>query len=126
VSSEQLADTDLELPRIDYRRRNGRPYRYVYGAALNGSWLAKIVKVDIERGETSAWSADGCWPGEPVFVPEPDSEDEDAGVLLSIVLDGARERSFLLVLDAATLEEIARAEVPHAVPFSFHGQFFGA
>jgi carotenoid cleavage dioxygenase-like enzyme len=126
VSWEPLADTDLELPRIDYRRRNGRPYRYVYGAALNGSWLARIVKVDLERGESSGWAADGCWPGEPLFVPAPDSEAEDAGVLLSVVLDAAREASFLLVLDAATLEEVARAAVPHAIPFSFHGQFFGA
>jgi beta,beta-carotene 9',10'-dioxygenase len=126
VTMEPLADTDLELARINYRRHNGRPYRYVYGAALNGTWLAKIVKVDLERGETSDWSAAGCWPGEPVFVPAPDAEAEDAGVLLSIVLDGGRGRSFLLVLDAATLEEKGRAEVPHAVPFSFHGQFFGA
>jgi beta,beta-carotene 9',10'-dioxygenase len=126
VDMERLADTDLELPRINYRRHNGRPYRYVYGTALHGTWLAKIVKVDLERGESSDWSAPGCWAGEPVFVPAPDSEDEDAGVLLSIVLDGGREKSFLLVLDAATLEEKGRAEVPHAVPFSFHGQFFGA
>ena len=49
--------------------------------------------------------------------------DEDAGVLLSVVLNAETERSFLLVLDAATLEELARAEAPHAIPFGFHGQF---
>jgi beta,beta-carotene 9',10'-dioxygenase len=27
------------------------------------------------------------------------------------------------VLDAATLAELARARVPHHVPFGFHGQF---
>jgi beta,beta-carotene 9',10'-dioxygenase len=27
------------------------------------------------------------------------------------------------VLDAADLSEIARARVPHPVPFGFHGQF---
>jgi beta,beta-carotene 9',10'-dioxygenase len=31
VDEEQLSDAPLELPRIDYRERNGRPYRYVYG-----------------------------------------------------------------------------------------------
>ncbi|MES1193234.1 MAG: carotenoid oxygenase family protein, partial [Solirubrobacterales bacterium] len=34
--------------------------------------------------------------------------------------------SFLLMLDAGTFEEIARAEAPQRVPFGFHGQFFSA
>jgi carotenoid cleavage dioxygenase-like enzyme len=58
-----------------------------------------------------------------VFVAEPDAAEEDAGVLLSIVLDGERGSSFLLVLDARDLSELARAEVPHHIPFGFHGQF---
>jgi carotenoid cleavage dioxygenase-like enzyme len=40
------------------------------------------------------------------------------------VLDPEAERSFLLVLDASSFTERARAEVPHAIPFGFHGQFF--
>ena len=54
---------------------------------------------------------------------EPGAEAEDAGVVLSVVLDAAAGRSFLLVLDAATFEELARAEAPHHIPFGFHGQF---
>jgi carotenoid cleavage dioxygenase-like enzyme len=61
-----------------------------------------------------------------VFVPDPGREAEDAGALLSVVLDAARGTSFLLVLDASTLEELARAGVPHHIPYSFHGQFFRA
>jgi beta,beta-carotene 9',10'-dioxygenase len=45
-------------------------------------------------------------------------------VILSVVLDAATERSFLLMLDAATFEEVARAEAPHHIPFGFHGQYF--
>jgi beta,beta-carotene 9',10'-dioxygenase len=44
-------------------------------------------------------------------------------VLLSVVFDGRTGTSFLLVLDAGTLAELARAEVPHHIPFGFHGQF---
>ena len=58
-----------------------------------------------------------------MFVARPGGEDEDDGVLLSVVLDADAERSFLLVLDAADLRELARAEVPHHIPFGFHGQF---
>ena len=46
--------------------------------------------------------------------------------MLSVVLDARAGRSFLLVLDAGTFEELARAEVPHHIPFGFHGQFFGS
>ena len=56
-------------------------------------------------------------------MAEPGAADEDAGVLLSVVLDSRVARSFLLVLDAAHLNELARAEVPHHIPFGFHGQF---
>ena len=34
------------------------------------------------------------------------------------------ERSFLLILDAQTFTEVARAEAPHHIPFGFHGHFF--
>lgn len=124
VTGERLADVDFELPRIAYRSRNGRPYRYTWGVGGTGDFAGGIVKLDVERRESASWTREGRYPGEPVFVPEPGAEAEDAGVLLSVVLDGERGTSFLLVLDAATLEEVARAEVPHHIPFSFHGQFF--
>jgi beta,beta-carotene 9',10'-dioxygenase len=43
--------------------------------------------------------------------------------VLSVVLDSTARRSFLVVLDASSFEEIARAEAPHHIPFGFHGQF---
>ena len=90
---------------------------------MGEEWLERIVKVDVERGDSAEWREAGSYPGEPVFVPRPGGEGEDDGVLLSVVLDAGRGRSCLLVLDAATLTEVARAEVPHHIPFSFHGQF---
>jgi carotenoid cleavage dioxygenase-like enzyme len=124
VEIERLADQPLELPRVNYASRNERRYRYVWGISGDESdWINRIVKADIERRETIAWSEDGCYPGEPVFVASPEAEQEDEGVLLSVVFDGRRETSFMLVLDAATLAERARAEVPHHIPFGFHGQF---
>jgi carotenoid cleavage dioxygenase-like enzyme len=41
-----------------------------------------------------------------------------------VVLDPDAEQSFLLILDAHSWTERARAPVPHAIPFGFHGQFF--
>jgi beta,beta-carotene 9',10'-dioxygenase len=122
VTSERLAD-GLELPRINYGRNNERPYRYAWGIDQESGWLDRIVKVDTESGTTSDWSEDGCSPGEPVFVAAPDSDAEDAGVLLSVVFDARSGNSFMLVLDAADLSELARAEAPHHIPYGFHGQF---
>ena len=40
--------------------------------------------------------------------------------------DAERGRSFLLVPDAGSFAERARAEVPLHIPFGFHGQYFGS
>ena len=52
-------------------------------------------------------------------------QDEDDGVVLSIVA-GADGKSFLLVLDAKSFEEVARARLPHGIPYGFHGHFVPA
>jgi carotenoid cleavage dioxygenase-like enzyme len=126
VATEQLTDIPFELPRIDYGRRNGRPYRYTYGITSTdpADWTNAIAKVDVTDGSFGLWHEPGCYPSEPVFVRRPDGTAEDDGVALSVVLDSASGRSFMLVLDARTWQELARAEAPQHVPFGFHGQFF--
>ena len=125
VSWEKLAE-DVELPRIDYGRHNGRPYRYAYCSRSKDSWFDQLVKVDVSGGEEAVWSSPRCHPGEPIFVREPRADGEDAGVVLSVVLDAAAGRSFMLILDARSFEELGRAEAPHHIPFGFHGQFLRA
>jgi beta,beta-carotene 9',10'-dioxygenase len=85
-----------------------------------------IVKIELggARATVRRWYEDGCYPGEPVFVARPGGDAEDDGILLSVVLDTGARASFLLVLDAATLTERARAAVPHHIPFGFHGTHF--
>ena len=130
ATSETLAEGHLELPRTDYRRVNGHDYRYAYFAGADRSQedargFDRLVKVDVKAGSRSEWQEPGSYPGEPVYVPAPNAAGEDDGVILSVVLDPAAGRSFLLVLDAASFEELGRAAVPHHIPFGFHGQYFG-
>lgn len=66
-----------------------------------------------------------CHPGEPVFVARPGGKDENNGVILSVVLDSITERSFLLILDARSFKEIARAQIPHNISFGIHGPYYG-
>jgi beta,beta-carotene 9',10'-dioxygenase len=127
VATRALADVDLELPRINYRTHNARPYRYVYGASTGDApFLKRLVKVDVTDGSHRTWEEDSAWAGEPVFVPRPGATEEDDGVVLSVVLDTEAAASALVVLDAASFTEIARAHAPHHIPFGFHGQFFSA
>jgi carotenoid cleavage dioxygenase-like enzyme len=123
VREEGRVALPVEMPRIDEARVDGRRYRIAYASAAraSGGLLDGIARLDVERGDVRAWHDDGCYAGEPVFVPRPGARAEDDGALLSVVLDGHRERSFLLVLDARTLGELARAEAPHVIPAGFHG-----
>jgi carotenoid cleavage dioxygenase-like enzyme len=123
----ELSKIDLELPRIHASRVSTRKHRYVWACSARrpGNFLDQLVKLDLEDRSSLVWSEDGCYPGEPVFVATPHSIEEDRGLLLSVVLDVRRSRSFLLVLDATTLQEVARVAVPHHIPFGFHGQWFG-
>jgi carotenoid cleavage dioxygenase-like enzyme len=117
----------VEFPTIAYRRRNGRPHRYVYlTETMGGSSLpTDLTKVDVRDGTVRRWRDTGTHPGEALFVPAPEPAAEDDGVLLSVVLDPGADRSELVCLDAATLSELARAPLPHRLPYGFHGQFYG-
>jgi carotenoid cleavage dioxygenase-like enzyme len=124
---ERITTETIELPRINYKQHNGRDYQYVYGGSVKHGtqdFLNQLVKVDVKNRTAVCWYESGCYPGEPVFVPAPNAQAEDEGVILSVVLDSRQNTSFMLVLDAATFTELARAAVPQHVPFGFHGQFF--
>jgi 9-cis-epoxycarotenoid dioxygenase len=73
---------------------------------------------------------DGCFGGEPMFVPRDEdgdlhSSDEDDGYLLTFVHDENCDRSRLIVLDAKSpsLALVASVDLPSRVPFGFHGTF---
>ena len=124
ASVRPLSDTDLELPRVDYDSRNGKSYRYAYGIGQQGEssgFVDRLAKLDVTTGNAVFWKESGCYPGEPVFIPRSHQRREDDGVVLSVVLDAAKRTSFLLVLEAASFTERARAVVPHRIPFGFHG-----
>ena len=126
-----ISNACIELPRIDYNRYNTESnYRFTYGVSLNPNerkgFYNSVVKINVQTGENSYWFETGCYPGEPVFYPSPKSKSDQDGVLLSIVLDTKTQNSFLLILDATTMNEIARAGLPEPIVYGFHGDFFPA
>jgi beta,beta-carotene 9',10'-dioxygenase len=125
VTSAALSDTALEFPQINYEANAGQLYRFVYGAgALGADFNDCIVKLDLDTGSSITWRDDGLYPGEPVFVADPDGHQEDSGLLLSVALDPDAPCSWLIILNATTLTECARVRTPHPITFGFHGGFF--
>ena len=128
IERNELADACLELPVInhDFARINGT-YRFVYGCGVNQAkplqFYNQIVKIDVDTGTAQCWYKQHHYPGEPVFVARPNAVEEDDGVLLSVVLNTANNQSYLLVLNARSLQEMAKASLPHSILFGYHGTF---
>lgn len=121
-----LSNDRLELPCVA-PCVEGRAYRYTYGvshdASHDGILTNALVKLDVRSGVARSWSSPRCCVGEPTFVPDPTGTQEDDGVLLTFIVDAARRRSAMIVLDARSMTEICRAETPHIVPHAFHGMY---
>lgn len=112
-----------ELPTINLAYAT-RPHRYVYGTSFRGlsTMMDSLCKTDTVTREALIWAPPAAHtPGEPIFVGRPGASDEDDGVLLSVVLDGTAQTSYLVCLDARTMKEVGRAECEFAVGLGFHG-----
>ena len=123
VDRTRLYDGGMEMPRVA-RSVVGRRHRYAYGQATDRAGANGLVKVDCETGTAREWWERSVYVEEPIPVQHPDPDSEDDGVVLATALDVDREQTMLLVFDAATLDVRARAFLPHAEPFGFHGRFF--
>ncbi|KAK4654002.1 hypothetical protein QC762_400280 [Podospora pseudocomata] len=106
-----------------------RKHRYIYSLPYQGrsTMMDGIVKTDTQTREVLFWDIPkGHSPGEAIFVPRLPTgsnaeQEEDDGVLLSIILDGFDKTSYLLCLDAKTMKELGRAELAFAIGLGFHG-----
>ncbi len=125
ATRERLAACHFEFPQIHYRAHGGRDYRYAWGAGIEGG-VSQLLCIDTHRGETRTMRGEQCVFGEPIFVRRPDGEDERDGVLLAVASgspDAKEARAAMVVVDARTMEEIARAEIAADIPLGFHGSF---
>ena len=109
----------------------GRDYRYLYiGVAPADSGrnapLQGVLKLDLETRERQLHSfAPSGFVSEPIFVPQPNAEREDAGWVLTLVYDGKKHRSTLAILDGKDLaaDPVALLHLKHHVPYGLHGSW---
>jgi len=127
VSSQRLSERCCEFAMVN-PEREGLPCRFAWMAVTERETgndpLQAIKKLDLQSGERRVWSAaPRGFVSEPLMVPRPGSSTEDDGWVLCLVWNGARCASDLVILDAASLAEVAVLELPLAVPHGLHGSW---
>lgn len=126
VTSEGLGSCGYELPCINPLYLT-RKYRYFYGSGMidAGQMRNTIVKVDAHTGSLLKWKESGAaFPQGPHMVPRPGGQAEDDGVLLvPLTYTDTSGSDSLVVLDAATLKEIARITPGCHLPNLMHSLF---
>nr|CAD7428112.1 unnamed protein product [Timema monikensis] len=121
LKPEDLSEPGYELPTIN-QQNFGKKYRYYY---CSGMYDPGPFRNSVKTKNVMAWRENEfTYPGEVQFVGSPGSSVEDDGILLAAVTDVRKdEPDFLIVLDATTFKEIARAEVTIHIPNVIHGIF---
>jgi carotenoid cleavage dioxygenase-like enzyme len=86
-----------------------------------------VQKVDICSGEpVKYWYKENYFPSEATFVPRKYSKTEDDGVLLFTAVHGATQQSYLMIVDAKTMQTLEEIAVPGVITFTTHGQFYSS
>lgn len=129
VERRTLDARPQEFPRPD-ERLFGRSYRYAWSVALspdgNEDFFASapLLRHDLETGQSQSRSfGPSAVPGEFVFVPRSADAPEGEGWVMGYVIDRDAGTTDLAILDAASLEDVARVHIPHVIPAGFHGNW---
>jgi all-trans-8'-apo-beta-carotenal 15,15'-oxygenase len=130
VSTQRLSERCCEFAMVN-PDREGLACRYAWMAVAERETgndpLQAIKKLDLTNGDRRVWSAaPRGFVSEPLMVPRPGATAEDDGWVLCMVWNGARCASDLVILDAASLAEVAVLELPLAIPHGLHGSFVPA
>ena len=127
--SQLLEGRCCEFPSL-HPNAVGQPYRYVYlGVAhhpTGNAPLQGVLKIDLETGERSLWSAaPRGFAAEPLFVPRPGGAAEDDGWVIVTIYNAAKHISEVVILDAQAIAAgpITTLRLPQHVPYGLHGSY---
>ncbi|XP_059084568.1 carotenoid isomerooxygenase-like [Tigriopus californicus] len=128
VTEEALSQKRMDMPQINYAV-NTKPYRYFYSVQVDEDNLSftRLYKNDVEtKSCVGIFEEKNIWVSEPVFVGRPGSDQEDNGVVLSLLAKKDDPTYVgLLTLDANTFQEVSRVNFKTKGPVtpSLHGIF---
>jgi carotenoid cleavage dioxygenase len=129
VVDEEFSDIFCEFSRVD-ERKMGKEYRYGFAASSNREWgdahgYNCSGRYDFETGEVELYEfGSEANASEPVYVPNPDSEREEDGWVMSFVHNPG-EGAFLSILSADDFKRgpVAKIHIPGRVPNGFHANW---
>jgi carotenoid cleavage dioxygenase len=103
---------------VAFRGKRNR-WCYLLDEQRDGYLGRGVLKYDyLDEREVKYVSYDEQYGGEPLFVPRIGAKREDDGYVLDLLM--AEHDAELLVLDAASMEEVCRLGLPQRVPFGVH------
>lgn len=129
LTNEQFSDVFCEFSRVD-ERRMGKQYRYGFAASSDREWADAhgyncTGRFDFNTGETTLFSyGEQANAGEPVYVPSPDSPNEEDGWLMCFVFN-PDEGQYLSIMSADDVAggPVAKIHIPTRVPNGFHANW---
>ena len=129
VSSRVLSslESSTDFTHIDPRWM-GKPYCIFFanewGTDGRTYGAMAVARYDVCTGRKASFARRSSYPSEPTLVTTGEAEAE--GVLLFTLLHGPSASSSLVMLDATTMRLIEETPLPVRVPFTTHGQWYGA
>ncbi len=119
----------IEFPLFDPRTAGNRAAR-LYAPTVSGEheapYFNAVAAYDVDRGRRRLHRyGSQVLAEEHVFVPKPGRARVDQGWLVGTLLDSARGRTGIAVLDAERVDDgpLATAWLPYTLPLGFHGHF---
>jgi len=134
VTSMPLTDprTSTDFTAINPRFQ-GKRHCYFWGvtwfADLRTQASMAISKRDVCGGGSRdlRWSRKNWYPSEPTVVPAPGKDaSEDEALLIFTALDGAKGETYLVIVDASTMESISEVGPFPRIGFTTHGKFYAS
>ncbi|MFK8050885.1 MAG: carotenoid oxygenase family protein [Halioglobus sp.] len=100
----------------------GKPTRYAYllDEERSGGIMGKgVLKYDLQNQcELEYFDYGDYLGGEALYVPKPNSQAEDDGYLVDILMSD--DSAAMVIIDASNMTELARLHLPQRVPYGVH------
>ncbi|MFO0599201.1 MAG: carotenoid oxygenase family protein [Myxococcaceae bacterium] len=123
VKEEILDDTPTEFPRTN-EAIQGQRVRFSYHGRMaprSAMMFDALVKYDLEKGTHRTIDVPKGWfAGEPSFAPRIGATSEDDGYIVTVITNAEQDASEFWVVEARTLDTVARAKLPRRIPIGFH------
>jgi carotenoid cleavage dioxygenase len=123
VKEETIDDTPNEFPRTN-EAIQGQRVRFSYHGRLArrpSMMFDALLKYDLAAGTHRTIDVPKGWyAGEPSFAPRVDARGEDDGYIVTVISNANEGASDFWVVDARTLDTVARARLPRRIPIGFH------